>query len=48
MFGEVGGQGEQIQVEVPGQVPLPGAVWMFLSAIAVLLGISRRRRTATA
>ena len=48
LFGEVGGQGESLRVEVPGQVPLPGAVWLFLSAIAVLLGISRRRNTVSA
>ncbi|MGD8808975.1 MAG: hypothetical protein PVG24_05185 [Gammaproteobacteria bacterium] len=47
-IGEVGGQGEAIQVEVPGQVPLPGAVWLFLSAIAVLFGFSRRRSIASA
>jgi hypothetical protein len=43
IFGEVGGQGESLRVDVPGQVPLPGAVWLFLSAIAILFGISRRR-----
>lgn len=48
IFGEVGGQGESLRVEVPGQVPLPGAVWLFLSAIAILFGISRRRNIATA
>lgn len=48
IFGEVGGQGEALQVEVPGQVPLPGAVWLFLSAIAVLFGFSRRRSMASA
>jgi hypothetical protein len=47
LFGEVGGQGEKLQVEAPGQVPLPGAVWLFLSAIAVLFGMSRRRSAAT-
>lgn len=48
IFGEVGGQGESLRVDVPGQVPLPGAVWLFLSAIAILFGISRRRNIATA
>lgn len=48
LIGEVGGQGEAIRVDVPGQVPLPGAVWLFLSAIAVLFGISRRRNAAAA
>jgi len=43
IFGEVGGQGESLRVSVPGQVPLPGAVWLFLSAIAILFGISSRR-----
>lgn len=48
LVGEVGGQGEAIRVDVPGQVPLPGAVWLFLSAIAVLFGLSRRRNAAAA
>lgn len=43
IVGEVGGQGESLRVDVPGQVPLPGAVWLFLSAIAVLFGLSSRR-----
>jgi len=47
IFGEVGGQGEKLQVEV-SQVPLPGAVWLLLSAIAALFGASRRRSAATA
>lgn len=47
IFGEVGGQGESLRVDVPGQVPLPGAVWLFLSAIAILFGISRRPNFAT-
>ena len=47
IIGEVGGQGEKLQVEV-SQVPLPGAVWLLLSAIAALFGISRRRSAATA
>jgi len=45
--GEVGGQGEKLQVEI-SQVPLPGAVWLLLSAIAALFGVGRRRSTATA
>jgi hypothetical protein len=45
MFGEVGGQGEMLQVEV-SQVPLPGAIWLLLSGIAALFGASRRRSTA--
>lgn len=43
IFGEVGGQGEALRVGVPGPVPLPGAVWLFLCAIAILFGISSRR-----
>jgi hypothetical protein len=47
-FGEVAGQaGENLLVSV-SNVPLPGAVWLFLSAIAVLFGMSRRRNTAAA
>jgi hypothetical protein len=48
MFGEVAGQGEALQVSTPSAVPLPGAVWLFLSAIAVLFGMSRRRNAITA
>ncbi len=48
VFGEVGGQGEMLQVSVPSQVPLPGAVWLLLSGIAALFGVSRRRNAATA
>jgi hypothetical protein len=44
IFGEVGGQGESLRVNVAGQVPLPGTVWLFLSTIAILFGISSRRR----
>ena len=44
--GEVGGQGEKLQVEI-SQVPLPGAVWLLLSAMAALFGVSRRRNTTT-
>jgi hypothetical protein len=47
LFGEVGGQGEQVRVDV-GAVPLPAAAWLFLSAIAMLLGMSRRRTVANA
>ncbi len=47
LFGEVGGQGEQVRVDV-GAVPLPAAAWLFLSAIAMLLGMSRRRTVADA
>jgi hypothetical protein len=47
IFGEVGGQGEKLQVEV-SQVPLPGAVWLLLSGIAALFGASLRRSTTTA
>jgi hypothetical protein len=47
-FGEVAGQaGENLLVSV-SSVPLPGAVWLFLSAIAVLFGMSRRRNTVAA
>lgn len=47
-FGEVAGQaGENLLVSV-SSVPLPGAVWLFLSAIAVLFGLSRRRNTVAA
>ena len=47
-FGEVAGQaGENLIVSVSG-VPLPGAVWLFLSAIALLFGMSRRRMAAGA
>lgn len=47
-FGEVAGQaGENLLVSV-SNVPLPGAVWLFLSAIAVLFGMSRRRNTVAA
>jgi hypothetical protein len=47
VFGEVGGQGEKLQVEI-SQVPLPGAIWLLLSGIAALFGASRRRSAATA
>jgi len=47
-FGEVAGQaGENLLISV-SSVPLPGAVWLFLSAIAVLFGMSRRRNTVAA
>lgn len=32
-------------VEFPAQVPLPGAIWLFGSALAGFLGISRRQKT---
>lgn len=45
---EVGGQaGEEILVRV-SQVPLPGAVWLFLTGLMALIGFSRRRKIATA
>lgn len=47
IFGDVGGQGEALRVDMPGPVPLPGAVWLFLSAIAILFGISSRRSFTT-
>lgn len=47
LFGDVGGQGEQVRVDV-GAVPLPAAAWLFLSAVALLLGMSRRRTVASA
>lgn len=44
---EVGGQaGEEILVRV-SQVPLPGAVWLFLSGLMALIGFSRRRKIAS-
>lgn len=47
-FGELAGQaGEELLVSV-SSVPLPGAVWLFLSAIALLFGMSRRRIEARA
>jgi hypothetical protein len=48
LFAEVGGQsGEEILVRV-SQVPLPGAVWLFLTGLMALIGFSRRRKIATA
>lgn len=45
-FGEVAGQeGENLLVSVSA-VPLPAAAWLFLSAIALLLGMSLRRTVA--
>lgn len=45
---EVGGQaGEEILVRV-SQVPLPGAVWLFLTGLMALIGFTRRRKLATA
>ena len=45
-FGEVAGQaGEELLVSV-SSVPLPGAVWLLLSAIALLFGMGRRRSMA--
>lgn len=35
------GQGDAIQFEV-AQLPIPGTVWLFLAALALLFGISRR------
>jgi len=35
------GQGDTIQFEV-AQLPIPGTVWLFLAALALLFGISRR------
>jgi hypothetical protein len=43
----VGGQGEALIVRV-SQVPLPGAVWLFLTGLMALIGFSRRRKIATA
>lgn len=48
LFAEVGGQaGEEILVRV-SQVPLPGAVWLFLTGLMALIGFSRRRKIAAA
>jgi len=35
------GQSESVQLEV-AQLPIPGTVWLFLAALALLFGISRR------
>ncbi|QPK63604.1 VPLPA-CTERM sorting domain-containing protein [Methylomonas sp. LL1] len=34
-------------IEFPAQVPVPGAVWLFGSALAGFIGISRRKRSTT-
>lgn len=47
-FGELAGQaGEELLVSV-SNVPLPNTVWLFLSAIALLFAMSRRRIAARA
>ncbi len=47
-FGEVAGQNGELLLVSVSSVPLPGAVWLFMSAIALLFGMSRRRNTAAA
>lgn len=48
LIAEVGGQaGEEVMARV-SQVPLPGAVWLFLTGLMALIGFTRRRKIVAA